>query len=72
MDNSFNPKTDRHESAIFISYENAPKEFKAMIFDTVERLQQELGRAPYMVEVAQTVGKEMGEGPPPIAHHCFI
>lgn len=58
MGNAFDPRCDRHVTAIFQVKSPAGKAVKLALYEIIQRFEQEQGRAPYAVEVAQAYATE--------------
>ena len=50
---SFNPKTDRHPTAIHKAFDYTPDSIREALYDLVEELTVEFGRPPYGIEVSR-------------------
>ena len=53
MGNAFDPRCDRHVTAIFQPRGSAGKAVKLVVYQIIQNFEKEKGRAPYAAEVAQ-------------------
>lgn len=53
MGNAFDPRSDRHVTAIFQPRTSAGSAVKLAVYEIIQRFEEEKGRMPYAVEVAQ-------------------